>query len=208
MTRKPIRRFLPLTYKPKIQGVMDGTITQSIRLTDLQVGDFIAFHGWSGKPYHSPWSFRTPMMQIRHAEPITIRKDSIYFADGKIGSKPCRVAVKACDLDYLAALDGIEPATGEELIRILHEMYGSGTLHGKILRWDPTLIKYHNLNESLKAQESDPFKVPARLIHPPDDFVQLGAFDKSRTNCEGIKEGFVLIRNKKPVSQDTPAILQ
>lgn len=200
MTRKPIRRFLPLTYQPKIQAVKEGRITQSIRIdTDLNVGDSIAFHGWSGKPYHSPWSFRTPFMEIRHAEPITIRKDSIYFPEGKIGSAPCKVAVKACDLDYLAALDGIEPATGEELIRVLRSMHGKGTLHGKVLRWDPALILFKNLNETLKkAETNDPLRSP-RLTPPQQDFVQLGAFTGSGTNCEGIKEGFVLIRQKQGV---------
>jgi hypothetical protein len=111
------------------------------------VGDFIAFHGWYGKPYHSPWSFRTAYMQIRYAEPITVRKDSIYFPEGKIGSVPCKSAVKACDLNHLASLDGIDPATGEELIRVLHAMHGGGTLHCKILRWDPTPIKEQRIKE-------------------------------------------------------------
>jgi len=171
MTRKPIHRFLPLTYKPKIPGVLDGTITQSIRLTDLKVGDYIAFHGWSGKPYHSPWSFRTPFMSVRHAEPITIRKDTIYFPNEK-------VAVKACDLNYLAALDGIEPATGEELIRVLHAMHGGGTLHGKILRWDPVREPVEQVPAAIKEQGEPIHKVLLGRPSPSQDFVQLGAFDK------------------------------
>jgi hypothetical protein len=223
MVRKPIRRFLPLTYQAKIQRVWVGIITQSIRInTDLQVDDSIAFHGWSGKPYHSPWSFRTPYMRVRHAEWITVRKDSIYFLKEK-------VAVKACDLNYLAALDGIEPETGEELIRVLHAMHGKGTLHGKILRWDPAPLKTEQVHATIK--ESAPFVIkpdPTQIDNlgrirmcegdfdpllkprhtpPHQDFVQQGAFDKSGTACEGIKEGFVLIRNKEKISRDIPVSL-
>jgi hypothetical protein len=104
-------------------------------------------------------------MSVRHAEWITVRKDSIYFLKEK-------TAVKACDLNYLAALDGIEPATGEELIRVLHAMHGKRTLHGKILRWDPALLHYQKLNETLKAE--------TKLTPPCQDFVQLGAFDKEK----------------------------
>jgi len=210
LTRKPVRRFLPLTYRPKIQAVLDGTITQSIRInTDLQVGDSIAFHGWSGKPYHSPWSFRTPYMPVRHAERITVRKDSIYFPNEK-------VAVIAGDLNYLAALDGIEPATGEELIRVLHAMHGGGTLHGKILRWDPEPVKEPDIIIASKEWKKDSrpveqvhavIKEQGEPIHkvllgrpsPSQDFVQLGAFDKPGTTCEAIKEGFVLVRQKPGV---------
>lgn len=193
MTRKPIKRFLPLTYAPKIQGVLAGTIEQSIRInTNLQVGDSIAFHGWSGKPYYSPWSFRTPYMVLRHAEPIIIRKDSIYFSQGKIGIVPCKVAVKACDLDHLAALDGIEPATGEELIRVLHSMHGMKALHGKILRWDASTLRRPDFIikpdptqiDSLgriRMCEGDFTQVrSSRLTPPSQDFVQIGDIQKTR----------------------------
>jgi hypothetical protein len=127
-------------------------------------------------------------MQVRHAEPVTIRKDSIYFPLEK-------VAVKAWDLNYLAALDGIEPATGEELIRVLHAMHGKGTLHGKILRWDPAPIKGPDLiiaskewkensqpieqvHAVIKGQGDPIHKVLLGRPEPGKDFVQLGAFDK------------------------------
>lgn len=137
MTRKPIHRFLPLTYKPKIIGVLAGTINQSIRIdTDLQEGDFIRFHGWDGIPYRSKWSFRTPYLQLTTAMPVNIRKnDSFYFPETEEKySQPSEF------LNNLAAQDGIDPPTTEELIRVLRAMHGGGTLHGKILRWDPAPI--------------------------------------------------------------------
>jgi hypothetical protein len=133
MTRKPIRKFLPLTYQPKIPGVMDGSITQSIRIdTQLSVGDYIAFHGWEGRPYHSPWSFRTEYYRVRLAKPINIHADFVYLPEEKRQLK-----IGDPILDRLAEKDGIEPATGEELLKVLHGMHGDGTLYGKVLRWEP-----------------------------------------------------------------------
>lgn len=180
MTRKPIHRFLPLTYSPKISRVLDGSITQSIRIdTNLQEGDFIAFHGWSGKPYHSPWSFRTPFMELTMATPIHVKKDSIYFPEsGETYKRPSGF------LNTLAALDGIDPPTAEELIRILHAMHGKGILHGKILRWDPAPIKEARITAAIMCaepieqvhatiKECAPLRVPV-LTPPSQDFIQIG----------------------------------
>lgn len=133
---KPIRKYLPLTYAPKIPGVLSGSIFQSIRIdTILEIGDHIAFHGWAGIPYKSPWSFRTPYMEINWAEPIKIHEDFIYYPWEKKKFK-----VGDSELNYLAALDGINPPTGEDLLRVLHQYHGPGTLKGKIIRWNPAPI--------------------------------------------------------------------
>lgn len=168
MTRKPIHRFLPLTYKPKIPGVLAGTINQSIRIdTDLQGGDFIRFHGWEGVPYHSKWSFRTPYLQLTMAMPVNIRKnDSVYFPEtGETYKRPSGF------LNTLAALDGIDPPTTEELIRVLRSMHGKGYLHGKILRWDPK-----------------PFLEKKRLAFtdPTVTFIQIGDIEKQRRDNPAI----------------------
>jgi hypothetical protein len=181
MTRKPIHRFLPLTYKPKIPGVLTGWITQSIRIdTDLQVGDMIAFHGWEGKPYHSPWSFRTPYCEITLAKEINILENSVYLPEGM-------QSINEHDtlMYQLAFLDGIYPVTGEELIRVLHEMHGKGVLYGKIIRWDPAPII--NQDPELAKQAfikagMDPLPTP--IVHQPfipvKDFVQIGDIEKRR----------------------------
>lgn len=133
MPRKPLRKFLPLTYAPKIAAVQDGTCTQSIRIdTPLTVGDFVAFHGWEGRPYHSAWSFRTPYFLITLAKPINVHADYAYLPEEKkklLADDPL--------LDRLAAKDGIDPPTGKELLQVLHAMHGPGILRGKVLRWKP-----------------------------------------------------------------------
>ena len=139
MTRKPLHKFLPLTYEPKIPGVLDGSITQSIRIEkklNFQVGDLIAFHGWEGRPYHSSWSFRTPYYPIVLAKPINIHEDFVYLPLSKR-----ELYIGDPLLDRLAAKDGIEPATGKELLKVLHAMHGPGVLHGKVLRWDTIPIQ-------------------------------------------------------------------
>lgn len=132
-----VRRWIALTYEPKIPGVLSGDIHQTIRVnSDLLPFDWIAFHGWSGRSYRSPWSFRTPYLEVITAEPIYIFDDGIAFkgttAFYQIGDPV---------LDRIAALDGIQPATGHELIRVLHAYNGPGTLEGKILRWNPEPLK-------------------------------------------------------------------
>lgn len=176
MTRKPIHRFLPLTYKPKIPGVLAGTINQSIRFdTDLQEGDFIRFHGWDGIPYRSKWSFRTPYLQLTTAMPVNIRKnDSFYFPETEEKySQPSEF------LNNLAAQDGIDPPTTEELIRVLRAMHGGGTLHGKILRWDPKPFL-----EKKKLALVDPLQVLTVLPH--QDFIQIGDIEKQRRDNPAI----------------------
>jgi hypothetical protein len=77
---KQHKRIIPLTYAPKIPGVIAGDIRQTIRIdADYQIGDLIAFHGWEGKPYRSHWSFRTPYYPVRLAEPIKILPEGIMW---------------------------------------------------------------------------------------------------------------------------------
>ena len=126
MTRK---WNLPLTYAPKIPGVLDGTIRQTIRVgRKFSPGDLVSFHGWSGRPYRSTWSFRTPYAALKAVIPITIYPGGIE-APGEIRSWGL--------LDGIARLDGIEPPTGEALCRVLSGMHkipfaGVGA---QILRW-------------------------------------------------------------------------
>ena len=183
MTCKPIHRFLPLTYKPKIPGVLTGWITQSIRIdTDLQVGDSIAFHGWQGKPYHSPWSFRTPYCEITYAEDILITSTTIYLVE-----KDEILKVDSTKMYQLAFLDGIYPVTGKELIRVLRSMHEEGMLTGKILRWDPLPII--NQDPELAKQAfikagMDPHPIP--IIHQPfipvKDFIQIDNLKQRQDN--------------------------
>jgi hypothetical protein len=120
---------IPLTYAPKIAGVLDGTIRQTIRVgRKFSVGDQVSFHGWEGKPYRSRWSFRTPYAPLKAVIPITIRPGGI--------AAPREFRAWSL-LDEIARLDGIEPPTGAELHRVLSALnpIPEGGAEAQIIRW-------------------------------------------------------------------------
>lgn len=127
-----MKRWLPLTYEPKIAGVLDGTIRQTIRKgCRYWEGDEIAFHGWSGKPYRSPWSFRTGYYPLKEVYEIDIRPDGILIHS--MIEKYVVVVYPWEQLDEIAELDGIDPPTGEALRDVLLSMGCTGK--AQILRW-------------------------------------------------------------------------
>jgi hypothetical protein len=120
---------LPLTYVPKITGVLDGTITQTIRVgRKFNVGDLVSFHGWEGKPYRSKWSFRTPYAPLKAVIPITIITRGITTPHE---FRPWNL------LDEIARLDGISPPTGEALSQVLQGMHriADEGIEAQIIRW-------------------------------------------------------------------------
>ena len=103
------RRWLPLTYTPKIKPVLEEKCTQTIRPgRRYHVKDYVAFHGWEGKPYRSGWSFRTPMCGLCDVIDIEAHPAGIIWGGYKIPWNKC---------NGLAALDNIDPPTGDELGR-------------------------------------------------------------------------------------------
>lgn len=131
---------LPLTYEPKIQPVIDGKIKQTIRVVGKagkkQEGDLISLHGWSGKPYRSQWSFRTPYWKIWMAEDIKIIPTGmLHYHNDKFQKE---VNWECWEMDHLAAYDGIVPATGIALRDVLkgkNEIPRLG-VWAQIIRWD------------------------------------------------------------------------
>lgn len=106
---------LPLTYAPKIQGVIDGSIYQTIRAGNgVHVGDRIRFHGWAGIPYRSGWSFRTKYFKVDNVINCRINFQGIW-----IGQK--LIKWFEGEADVIAALDGIVPPTGEALWQVLQK---------------------------------------------------------------------------------------
>ena len=133
-----MKRFLPLTYKPKIPGVLNGTIRQTIRVTNKlkwKVGDQIAFHGYeNGRG--TPWAFRTEYFTLREASDIEIYPWGIMFFDGR-GFATEGFPWHFNFLNGIALLDGINPPTGIELGKVLtnyHKIPETG-LQAQILRW-------------------------------------------------------------------------
>ena len=115
---------LPLTYAPKIPKVLSGECTQTIRAgRKFQVGDLVSFHGWEGKPYRSKWSFRTPYYELHTIWDIKVWRKGIIFPEIILRHDYSPEMFREWDcLDWLAVLDGIEPATGEELGKVLLSM--------------------------------------------------------------------------------------
>ncbi len=127
-----MKRFLPLTYEPKIQGVINGTIRQTIRKGwKLKIGDQVAFHGWEGTPYKSKWSFRTEYFTLN--EVIDIRIDDEGFDVYSDIVVALQITKGEVTMDEIARLDGIDPPTGEELRSVLLSMGCIGD--AQILRW-------------------------------------------------------------------------
>ncbi len=131
--------WLPLTYKPKIEGVCSGTIRQTIRGERMyKVDDSVAFHGWEGTPYHSKWSFRTDFFRLKEVIDILITTHGITMpVDGKMKE----VSWDSPEISALAKLDGIAPKPGVPLGRELsHVLFAynevpSKGLPAQILRW-------------------------------------------------------------------------
>jgi hypothetical protein len=127
---------LPLTYPPKIPKVLSGECPQTIRPgSKFKIGDLVSFHGWSGKPYRSSWSFGSPpkYWELRVVKNCVLMEegiDNLQFS-GSVGFWYWD------ELDRLAELDGIEPPTGEELGKVLtsyHKIPEEG-LPAQIIRW-------------------------------------------------------------------------
>jgi len=125
------------TYIPKIKSVQTGTCRQTIRPGHtVRVGDEILFHGWTGKPYRSKWSWRL-RVKVNEVEYV------LAFREGLVYLEPAK-HIHWKDLDDLAEADGIDPPTGEELKHVLTRMSniklqsavdGTG-VELQIIRWD------------------------------------------------------------------------
>jgi hypothetical protein len=146
MTLKSVVRMakkfnLPLTYAPKIAGVLDGTIRQTIRPGwKFMVGDLVSFHGWVGRPYHSKWSFRTEYRPLVEVVSIEIEPRGFVWmsCDGRTETDRGAMYSKWDELDRIAHLDGIDPPTGQALKTVLlgmHPIRDGENLQAQIIRW-------------------------------------------------------------------------
>ena len=130
--------ILAITYQPKIEGVKNGTIRQTIRPISKiprKVGDKLILHGWKGKPYRSPWSWRREAT-VKQVFEIECYAD--YFIDEE--NYICQwVVADAWDRpSRLAQLDGISPSTGLQLKHVLETYHGKFTdkpVQMQVIRW-------------------------------------------------------------------------
>lgn len=129
------RHVRAITYKPKIEQVLDGSCTQTIRAgRGVQKGDEILFHGWKDIPYKSKWSWRR-RVRVSDTVPLMISDKGIclHYGDNK--------EINSWDDGYvyaLAAQDGISPPTGDALREALFGPEGAPKQPERfqIIRWE------------------------------------------------------------------------
>jgi len=128
--------ILAITYQPKIEGVRNGTIRQTIRVFNpenpRELGDRIILHGWKGKPYRSPWSWRREGRIIS----IGLFQMSADCVRDTLGNMAFWGSSE--QLKKMAEFDGIKPATGIELKHILESYHGKFTdkpVQMQVIRW-------------------------------------------------------------------------
>ena len=128
--------IMPMTYEPKIEGVKNGTIRQTIRLLnggrEKKVGDVLIIHGWEGAPYRSRWGWQRREV-INYTETFEATKNNIE-SDGFL-----TWAWGEAYATDLAIKDGIDPPTGLELKNVLEKYHGRfhdfNPVHFQIIRW-------------------------------------------------------------------------
>lgn len=128
------------TYEPKIKGVLDGSIKQTIRPSGkvpVKRGDTIRFHGWEGRPYFSKWSWqiRVKVSRVNNIKMLHhgILEGGIFF--------------RWESLNLVAEADGIEQKEGmnhgESMGVLFNKMYrkelNENEMKGidmQIIHWD------------------------------------------------------------------------
>lgn len=137
---------MAVTYGPKVEGVRNGKIRQTIRMSHkFKEGDNLLLHGWAGKPYRSPWSWRIKAV-ITSVNDIILTEDYVQYGiltrtelqDGQIIEGENWVSARWCEpiVDLLAKDDGVE--SGPELKKVLKSLNGIAKLNGQkftIIRW-------------------------------------------------------------------------
>jgi hypothetical protein len=165
----PRTHIKALTYAPKIPGVLSGKITQTIRplpvspviynrptleqrekmrrkqkLGTVRPGDSILFHGWEGKPYRSPWSWRLKV-QVDAVYFTKIYKEGIarpQLSEMELNTPTARLGFlpwSACD--NLAWADGIKG--GKTMGEVFNSMYRLESYYGNAI--DSKATKYFQI---------------------------------------------------------------
>ncbi|MDD5323595.1 MAG: hypothetical protein PHD43_23920 [Methylococcales bacterium] len=139
--------ILSMTYGPKIAGVRDGTIRQTIRRLNpkrpFKLGDKLLIHGWSGKPYRSPWNWRMEAV-VKELDRLEVdNEDWVLWDHYDLTHEGFCTALNPWDdehpvIDRIAKADGIVPPTGLGLKAVLESMHGPFTdedIEFQIIRW-------------------------------------------------------------------------
>ena len=134
--------ILSMTYGPKIAGVRDGSIRQTIRRSNpdnpFELGDKLLIHGWSGKPYRSPWNW---WIEERVKEFDWLKVDSCCWV--LVDHEGYCTALNPWGYEHdvinrIAKADGIVPPTGLGLKAVLEQFHGPFTdeeIEFQVIRW-------------------------------------------------------------------------
>ena len=127
------RHVMALTYRPKAQAVIDGNCRQTIRKVGKRTicpEDIITFHGWQGRPYRSPWSWRKEVV-VFEVIPAELSKNGM-FIEGIL------YTWASWYLNRLAEYDYIDPPNGVGLRDVLFKLNDSAPkkpIKCIIIRW-------------------------------------------------------------------------
>ena len=117
------KKYMVISYPPKIKPVNDGRCTQTIRKGNkINVGDIIEFHNWKDKAYRSKWINRFDVM-VTEAIPIYI--DDMLGIATLYSEKSNLLDWNAWDsifVNQLAKKDFIYPPNGEALKDVLFKL--------------------------------------------------------------------------------------
>jgi len=143
--------IMSMTYGPKIEGVRNGTIRQTIRKYNpkrpFKLGDKLLIHGWSGKPYGSPWSWRmeSVVTELDHLwvdNMVWVLKDHYdlthegYASSMHVWDRPHP------HIEKIAKDDGIVPPTPMELLKVLEDFHGKFPRSGLLIYGDPPMAEF------------------------------------------------------------------
>jgi len=103
-----------MTYLPKIQAVLSGECTQTIRKLrkkPICKNDIITFHGWAGRPYRSKWGWRKRVV-VDEVIDIEISSEGMLI-EGILHAWTSWYPGRLAEYDF------IDPPTGEALRDVL-----------------------------------------------------------------------------------------
>ena len=140
--------IVSMTYPPKITGVRNGTIRQTIRAYNpkfpFKLDDKLLIHGWSGKPYRSPWSWRIDGV-VKELDHLWVDSDAWVLKDHyDLTHSGSATALNPWDtphrlIENIAKADGIDPPTPIGLKTVLETFHGSfpddEMLEFQVIRW-------------------------------------------------------------------------
>ena len=162
-----IRSF---TYAPKIKAVLDGRCRQTIRKEKKTMelpGDHIIFHGWSGKPYRSKWSWRKTV-KVTEVLIVYLDENGIQPIGGHLKGLYLTGDVYSWDSELAAVLakeDFIDPPTGPALKETLKKLNQKGEWEGfyRVIRW-VDYIEWKDMSEG-KIEVETVSREVAKRIH-------------------------------------------